>query len=71
MQQEEKQMKPIWFFVGLMLLTIGIIVVLAGIDHIISPRAQQTVLQELHPNLWWGGIMVVVGAVFLFITRKS
>ena len=57
---------PIWFFVGLILLVYGIIVTLAG--AFMTPRP--TVLAELRPALWWGGIMCVGGATFLGIGIK-
>ncbi|HOX43575.1 MAG TPA: hypothetical protein PK668_08255 [Myxococcota bacterium] len=54
---------PIWFFVGVILATYGLIVLVAGLLG--DPRP--TVLQELRPNLWWGGIMIFSGAVFTLI----
>jgi hypothetical protein len=51
---------PIWFFVGVILATYGLIVLVAGLLG--DPRP--TVLQELRPALWWGGIMIVFGAAF-------
>ncbi|HCF58367.1 MAG TPA: hypothetical protein DFS52_10290 [Myxococcales bacterium] len=52
---------PIWFFVGLILLVYGLIIVGSGLFS--APRP--TVLAETKPALWWGGIMSVVGAIFL------
>ena len=53
-------MKPIWFFVGLILLIMGGIIVLTGIYFMINPSADKKVLSSLHPDLWWGAIMVIV-----------
>ncbi|MEW6512139.1 MAG: hypothetical protein AB1428_14405 [Bacteroidota bacterium] len=64
-------MKPIWYFVGLFLLVTGAIVTAAGIYDLVSPPAQKTVLAELHPGIWWGGVMLVSGAVFLLFNRKK
>ena len=58
---------PVWFFVGLILLVYGAIVLFAGIQG--DPRP--TVLRELRPALWWGGVMLVGGAVFLFIGLRG
>jgi len=58
---------PVWFFVGLILLVYGLIVVVAGL--IGDPRP--TVLRELRPALWWGGIMIAGGAVFLTIGLRG
>lgn len=57
---------PIWFFVGLILLCYGVIVVAA--DFLGDPPT--TVLAELRPRLWWGSIMAVSGAVFTAIGVK-
>mgnify|MGYP006278368429 CR=1 FL=1 len=62
---EEQGMKPIWYFVGIALLVIGGIIMLTGIYYLFNPGESSTVLAELHPDLWWGAIMVIVGIVFI------
>ena len=52
---------PIWFFVGLLLLVYGFLVLVGGL---IGP-ARGTVLAETRPWLWWGIVMSVFGALFL------
>jgi hypothetical protein len=64
-------MKPIWYFVGILLLAIGILVLGAGIIGLMSNEVPKTVLGQLHPRVWWGCIMTVAGALFLFFNRKS
>ena len=64
-------MKPIWYFVGLILLTIGGLIFLTGIYFLFSPSTNKTVLSNTHPNLWWGFIMVVFGAILYFKNRKA
>lgn len=54
---------PIWFFVGLILLVYGILVVIAGLVYPLGT----TVLASTRPGLWWGAVIVVAGAVFLGI----
>jgi hypothetical protein len=66
----EKGMKSIWYFVGLVLISMGSLVLLAGILDIFSPPVRTTVLANLHTSLWWGGVMLVVGLIFLFKNRK-
>jgi hypothetical protein len=66
----QKGMKPIWYFVGLVLITMGGLVLLAGILDMVSPPARSTVLSEMHTSLWWGLIMLVVGVIFLVRSRK-
>jgi hypothetical protein len=64
-------MKPIWYFVGLLLLIVGGLIGVTGIYQYIWPPNQAPVLGELHANIWWGGFMVVAGLVFLLANRKK
>ena len=67
----ELKMKPIWFFVGLILLVMGGIIFLNGVYLLINPPAIKTVLSETHPDIWWGAIMFVFGGIMYFKTRKQ
>lgn len=67
----DHRMKPIWYFVGLMLLVMGSITLIAGIYEIISPPMTKTVLAETHPGIWWGAVMVAFGGFMYFKTRKQ
>jgi hypothetical protein len=58
---------PVWFFVGLILVLYGAIVLVAGLIGDDRP----TVLKELRPALWWGGVMLAGGAVFLGIGLRG
>jgi FtsH-binding integral membrane protein len=64
-------MKPIWYFVGLVLITMGGLLFIAGMVDLISPPARITVLAEMHTSLWWGLVMLVVGLIFFLRTRKT
>jgi hypothetical protein len=63
-------MKPIWYFVGLILLAIGAIILLSGIYLVINPPEIKTVLYDTHPNIWWGIIMLIFGAILYVKNRK-
>lgn len=63
-------MKPIWYFVGLILLAIGAIILLSGIYLLINPPEIKTVLYDTHPNIWWGMIMLIFGAILYIKNRK-
>jgi uncharacterized protein YjeT (DUF2065 family) len=65
----EREMKSIWYFVGLILLTMGAVVFLSGVYYFFFPDGTKTVLQELHPDLWWGAVMMIAGAIFYFASR--
>ena len=67
----EHHMIPVWFFVGVILLAYGLIITGTGIYEFSNPPA--TVLSNLHPTLWWGAILTIVGGVYVysFMPRKS
>jgi len=67
----EHDMKSIWYFVGLILLIMGGLVILSGIYQYFNPPAVRTVLAETHPNLWWGTLMVIFGGILFVKTRKQ
>jgi hypothetical protein len=71
MEQEQKKMKPIWYFVGLMLSAMGVVVEISGIVNYSDTQVAKTVLSELHPALWWGAVMIVSGLIFLLANRKK
>jgi hypothetical protein len=63
-------MKSIWFFVGITLSIMGVLVVIAGIIDYITPPARQTTLGYIHPALWWGVLMVAAGTLFVLTEKK-
>ena len=66
----ENKMKPIWFFVGLILLVMGGIIFLSGIYNLINPPFVKTVLANTHPDIWWGAVMIIFGGIMYLKTRK-
>lgn len=66
----EHKMKPIWYFVGLILLVMGSLIFLSGIYQFIFPPIAKTVLSETHPNIWWGAVICVFGGIMFLKTRK-
>ncbi len=54
----------IWFFTGLCLGVNGLLIFITGIYEIIHPPQQQVVLSDLHANVWWGGILLVLGVIY-------
>ena len=70
MSTQEHGMKSIWYLVGLMLAVMGLLVLAGGVGDLLSPPARPTVLAHLRPNLWWGAVMLVAGAVFFLTHRK-
>jgi hypothetical protein len=64
-------MIPVWFFVGVILLIYGVLILATGLYELSHPPA--TVLAYLHPAIWWGGLLTILGGVYVYIylPRKS
>ena len=64
-------MVPVWFFVGVILLLYGVLILATGLYEFSYPPA--TVLAYLHPAIWWGALLTIVGGVYvyLYLPRKS
>ena len=69
--ETEKGMRSIWFFVGLIMLIIGILVLLAGIYEWINPTVHNVRLTRLHTNIWWGILIAVVGAIYTIKNKNK
>ncbi len=54
----------IWFFIGISLLVNGALIFARGIYEIIRPPQQQVVLFYLHANVWWGGVLLILGVIY-------
>ncbi len=63
--QTEKKMRNIWFFVGWILLLIGLVELSAGIYNLYFPSGENIKLIDLHANIWWGIIIIIAGIVYL------
>lgn len=67
--KETKGMRPIWHFVGLLMIAVGVLLIAAGLYYLVYPSQSSTVLEELHPNLWWGAFMTLAGIVLWVLNR--
>ena len=54
----------IWFFIGISLAVNGAIICGTGIYELISPPEHQVVLYNLHANVWWGAVLLILGLIF-------
>jgi hypothetical protein len=58
-------MISIWFFIGISLAVNGALILAAGIYQLVDPPVNPgVVLYNLHANVWWGGILLVLGLFF-------
>ncbi len=59
-------MISIWYFIGILLLIYGVLITGSGLYELVSPPARPVVLFELHAGVWWGGFLLVLGAVYTY-----
>lgn len=67
---EKHHIIPVWFFVGVLLLIYGVLILATGIYEFSVPPT--TVLGNLHPAIWWGALLIIIGGVYVyhFMPRK-
>lgn len=55
---------PIWFFIGIILLVYGALILGAGLWELVKPPEVQRTLAHLHPAIWWGALLLVLGGLY-------
>ena len=78
LDQHEREVESgeleIWFFCGILLLAYGLVLVATGIWEYHNPPQNEVLLpflQPLHPTLWWGAAMTVLGAFYTVRFRPN
>ncbi len=66
---EKHHIIPVWFFVGLLLLIYGVMILVSGLVEWSHPP--DTVLANLHAPVWWGALLVVLGIVYCAMFRRQ
>lgn len=57
----------IWFFNGVLLFVYGVLILSYGIvEAVTNVFPEHVELTQLHTPIWWGGFLLVVGALYLF-----
>jgi hypothetical protein len=56
----------IWFFIGLLVFTYGVLILGAGIYELFVKSVQTVVLADLHAGIWWGLLMLVLGGIYTY-----
>lgn len=64
-------MLSIWFFIGMLLLAYGILILGAGVWELSNPPEHPVILADLHAGIWWGALLVVLGAVYTLRFRRT
>jgi FtsH-binding integral membrane protein len=67
--EKERHLIPVWFFIGVLLLTYGLIIFGTGVCWLSHPP--ETVLARYHPAIWWGILLVVIGAFYTYSFRRG
>ena len=62
-----KGMISIWFFIGALLLIYGVLILIASL----FPSDRPVVLAELHVGIYWGVLLIVLGAIYSFKFRPG
>lgn len=57
-----RNMISIWFFIGVLVLVYGLIILGAGLIE--GPEHRRVVLAELRVDLWWGALLTIIGAFY-------
>jgi len=58
-------MISIWFFIGVSLAVNGALILAAGIYQLVIPPVDSSVvLFNLHANVWWGALLLVIGLIY-------
>ena len=66
---EKKHMLPVWFFIGLLLATYGVIILATALTEWSHPPA--VVLARYHPGVWGGIILLLIGGFYTIRFRPG
>ena len=68
---EKEQQVPIWFFIGGILAIYGVLILGTGLYNLIHPPEHQVVLFNLHADIWWSALLVILGVFYLIKFRPA
>jgi hypothetical protein len=66
---ENRHFISIWLFIGSLLLVYGLLILGSGIYELSHPPEKTLALAEYHAPIWWGGLLIAVGVVYIVIFR--
>ena len=69
----ERHFISIWFFIGVLLAFYGVLVLGSGVYDLAHPAPHPVVLAKLHAPIWWGALLMILGAFYAvhFRPKKS
>ncbi len=62
---------PIWFFIGALLGVYGLLILASGIYGFFRPPDRPVALGYLHADIWWGGLLLMLGVIYVVKFRPS
>jgi len=60
---EKHHIIPVWFFVGVLFLIYGLLILVSGLLEWSRPP-EGVELANLHAPVWWGALLIVLGVVY-------
>lgn len=60
----EQESISIWFFIGILLAFYGLVIAGYGVLAWNAPVTGGRVLGELHADVWWGALLLVIGLAY-------
>ena len=60
----------VWFFIGVLLLIYGVLILGSGLAGMGTPTPGVK-LGELHVDIWWGALLVLIGGFYSFAFRPG
>ena len=66
---EKHNIIPVWFFVGVLFLAYGVIILASGLIEWSSPSS--VVLADLHAPVWWGMVLIILGVMYTMKYRPG
>ena len=60
-------MLSIWFFIGMLLFSYGVLILGSGILNYNTPPP--VVMPELHADIWWGALLLLMGLGYILKFR--
>jgi hypothetical protein len=61
---DHKREIPIWFFIGSLLSVYGVLILGTGIYHLFFPPQKPLALANLHADLWWPLLLLLIGLIY-------
>jgi hypothetical protein len=63
MHHEHHEMLPVWFFIGVLLLVYGIIILYVGVKEYAHPAP--VILANCHAPVWGGILLTALGSFYI------